>query len=204
MSFFSPLLSETEQRLRHYEGLLHKWQDKINLISPNTLKESWERHFLDSLQILPLIPSSAKTLYDIGSGAGFPGMVIAIARPDLEITLIESDSKKCAFLQTISRETNTKITIVNDRVERAVGMLSPPDVITARALASLKELFELCSPWLKTSPNIQAIFPKGAQYGGEIEAAKQAGWAFHVEQIDSKTDNMGKILRLSNIHKIET
>src|SRR4051812_42018015 len=88
---------ETMERLHiHYELLL-KWQNTINLISPNTIAEAWERHFLDSVQISPLVPPGTKTLYDIGSGAGFPGMVLAILRPEMSVSLIESDSKKCAF-----------------------------------------------------------------------------------------------------------
>lgn len=107
---------ETEARLRQYQALLLKWQEKINLISPGTMKDSWARHFQDSLQILPLVPDGPARLYDLGSGAGFPGLVLAIARPDLAVTLIESDAKKCAFLQAVSRETGVKVTIDNCRI----------------------------------------------------------------------------------------
>src|SRR5689334_12618331 len=103
---------ETTDKLRVYHDLLIKWQNSINLISPNTVSEAWERHFLDSVQLSPLIPPTAGTLYDIGTGAGFPGLVLAILRPELPVSLIESDSKKCAFLQTVSRETGTKVTVV--------------------------------------------------------------------------------------------
>jgi 16S rRNA (guanine527-N7)-methyltransferase len=148
-----------EALLRHYQALLVKWQEKINLVSPTTIQDSWKRHFEDSLQLLPLVPEGAKTLYDLGCGAGFPGLVLAMARPDLAVTLVESDAKKCAFLTAVSRETGVQVTIQNSRIEAATATLPPPDIITARALASLEKLFDLAHPWLASNPVL--IFPKG-------------------------------------------
>lgn len=192
---------ETEDRLRAYHALLLKWQDKINLISPSTVSTAWDRHFIDSLQLVPLIPEGAKALYDLGSGAGFPGLVLAITRPDLAVTLIESDAKKCAFLAAVSRETGVQVTIANERIEAATARLPAPDLITARALKSLHELLDWVWPWARLKPDLQAIFPKGAQFSDEIAAASTAGWTFDCAEFPSHTDPGARILRLSDISK---
>lgn len=194
---------EIEDRLRQYQTLLLKWQEKINLISPSTTKDSWNRHFLDSLQLLPLIPKDVKTIYDLGSGAGFAGMVIAIARPDVKVTLVESDSKKCAFLQTVSRETGAKVDIKNIRIEKAVLELPSPELISARALAPLPQLLEWIFPWVEKTPQLQTIFPKGQQATGEVLDAEADGWLFHVKQTPSVTDRTASILSLSSILRKE-
>ncbi len=192
---------ETEDKLRHYESLLIKWQEKINLISPSTVKDAWNRHFLDSLQLLPLIPTGTKTLYDLGSGAGFSGMVLAIACPDLQVTLIESDSKKCAFLQTVSRETSTHVDIQNERIEKITSSIPSPDVVTARALASLPLLLEWVYPWAQKNSSMVAIFPKGERAEEEIEEAQNDDWLFHVKQTPSVTGPQASILTLTDIRK---
>lgn len=188
-----------ETALRTYHTLLLKWQEKINLISPTTAKSAWERHFQDSLQISPLIPDGA-IVYDLGSGGGFPGMVLAMWRPDLSVTLIESDAKKCAFLAAVSRETGAPATLVNKRIETAQD-LAAPDFITARALASLENLLDLCSQWLDQSASIKLILLKGAGWRREVEAAKGAGWAFDLEALPSETDPEARILLLKNVRK---
>lgn len=192
---------ETEARLRQYQALLLKWQEKINLISPGTMKDSWARHFQDSLQILPLVPDGPARLYDLGSGAGFPGLVLAIARPDLAVTLIESDAKKCAFLQAVSRETGVKVTIDNCRIEQAVQKLPPPDFVSARALAALSQLFTYIGPWAQTKPELTMLFPKGANWRDEIAGAVDEGWAFDVVETISLTDRQARILTLTNLRK---
>lgn len=195
-----PVSRETEAALRQYCALLLKWQEKINLISPTTTKDAWARHFEDSLQLLTRLPDSGR-LYDLGSGAGFPGLVLAIARPDLKVTLVESDSKKCAFLQTVSRETGARVRILNSRIEAAVLSEPAPDILTARALAGLSELLDYTAPWIATNSALMAFFPKGANYLTELEAAKAAGWAFDLDDWRSKTDPAARILRLQNIRK---
>jgi 16S rRNA (guanine527-N7)-methyltransferase len=199
--FVNHVSRETDDSLRRYHALLLKWQDKINLISPGTIKESWDRHFVDSLQLLPFIPPNVKTLYDLGSGAGFPGLVLAIARTDISVTLIESDSKKCAFLQAVSRETGVAVKVQNSRIEAASSALPAPDLVTARALASLPELLEMISPWTKGTPNLTAILPKGASFATEIEAAKGAGWKFESQARPSFTAPDARILCLRQILK---
>lgn len=197
----SPAVSRETEKLHQYHALLLKWQERINLISPNTVNEAWDRHFADSLQLLPLIPETVKALYDLGAGAGFPGLVLAMAREDLAVTLIESDAKKCAFLQTVSRETGVAVTIENRRIEEAVTALPSPDVVTARALASLDGLLKYCRPWFKTKPDLLLIFPKGEHAAYEIEEARRVGWSFDVVETGSKTDRGARILSITKLSK---
>ena len=191
---------ETLDKLKAYERLLKKWQPKINLISNNTLDQAWGRHFEDSMQVEPLIPGNAKHLFDLGSGAGFPGMVLAIMRPDLDIHLVESDQKKCSFLRTVSRETNTSISIHNERIE-SVSCETVPDVVTARALASLIDLFSYCEMWIKNNTQIQLVFPKGERADEEL-ALLSKDWQYDYCTHQSKTDPNAKILVFSNICKL--
>lgn len=188
----------SRESLKHYDVLLHKWQKAINLVGPSTLNDSWVRHFEDSLQLLPMIPDGARTLYDLGSGAGFPGMVIAIARPDLCVTLVESDQRKCAFLATVSHETDAKVAILNERIEKASESAPPPDIVTARALAPLSALLAYIRPWAESNHGLVCIFPKGAQAEAEIEAAQGIA-SFTVAKIPSLTESQAQILVLRNI-----
>lgn len=208
---------ETMDKLKTYEALLHKWQKAVNLISPNTLDEAWERHFEDSLQVLPVIlsaseesrdPSAApqndkkrKVLFDLGSGGGFPGMVTAITQPDLSVHLVESDSKKCSFLKTVSRETSTPVTIHNERIE-SLKTNAVPDIITARALASLDKLFDWCAPWAAANPALTLIFLKGEKAEEEIAIA-QKRFSFSPEIFPSKTNPQASILRITNLRKLD-
>jgi 16S rRNA (guanine527-N7)-methyltransferase len=197
----APVSQEMAEKLRQYHALLLKWQEKINLVSPNTIPEAWERHFIDSAQLAPLLPEGAHNLYDLGSGAGFAGMVLAILRPDLKVTMIESDAKKCAFLSAVSRETGMPVSIVNKRIEAARNELPAPDLVTARALASLPELFGYVWPWAQEKPELSLIFPKGAQAKAEIEAARDAGWAFETALVPSKTEAGAQILMVTKLGK---
>ncbi|HEU4839184.1 MAG TPA: RsmG family class I SAM-dependent methyltransferase, partial [Micavibrio sp.] len=147
-----------------------------------------------------LLPEGAINLYDLGSGAGFAGMVLAILRPGLNVTLIESDAKKCAFLSAVSRETGTPVTIVNKRIE-AARALPAPDLVTARALASLSELFGYVWAWAREKPELRQIFPKGAQAQTEIKTAQAAGWTFEVALTSSKTEAEAQILTVTKLGK---
>ena len=192
---------ETMDQLRLYYDLLIKWQARINLISPATVSDAWNRHFVDSTQLLPLMPEDPTTLYDLGCGAGFPGLVLAICRPNLAVTLIESDAKKCAFLQAVSRETGVSVKIQNSRIEAATAALAPPDFISARALASLEKLFGYVQPWAENNPDLKMIFPKGAQFQTEIDEAQAAGWIFECTQRASVTDQAARILSISGLRR---
>ena len=147
---------ETLDKLEQYHALLLKWQGSINLVSPNTIPDAWERHFLDSLQLLEYIPEDCKTLFDFGSGAGFPGLVLACAHSDIDVHVIESDQRKCSFMRTVSRETKTPINIHNMRIE-SFNSDAVPGVITARALASLHDLCTYIVPWTAKNPHLKII-----------------------------------------------
>lgn len=195
---------EIIEKLRAYDALLHKWQKSINLVGPKTLAESWRRHFLDSLQLLPHLPEGVKTLYDLGCGAGFPGLVVAMARPEYEVHLIESDQRKCSFLRAVSRETNTPVHIHNTRIESAERPAPAPDIVTARALASLKDLCAYTLLWAEAEPNLQMYFPKGAQFGGELIEA-QACYSFSYDVYDAPLlDSDSVIIKLSNLCKSDS
>lgn len=183
-------------KLEIYKALLIKWQKAINLVSPSTLKDCETRHFADSTQIEPLLPDNTKVLYDLGCGAGFPGLVLAMMRPALDVHLIESDQRKCTFLSTVSRETETPVTVHNDRIEAIT--LPAPDLVSARALAALDKLFVWCLPWAEQNPDLVFIFPKGAKAKEEIIEA-QKSFVFDVEMIQSKTDKEARILKISGL-----
>ena len=142
---------ETIQSLRVYANLLEKWNKTINLVSKSTINHMWERHFLDSAQLWPHIPENAKTLVDIGSGAGFAGLVLAIIgkekKPNLRVVLIESDTRKCAFMRNVSRETNINVEIITKRIEEVDDLKA--DVVTARALATVSQLLDYSKNILK-------------------------------------------------------
>ncbi len=191
---------ETMLKLKSYEASLNEWQQKFNLVSPSTIPFAWERHFLDSMQLFEHIPSNAKSLVDIGSGAGFPGMVLAImaaeATPYLKVFLVESVVKKTAYLKHVAELTKTNIIVINDRVEK----ISQPkaDVITARALASLEKLFALTANIRRK--DTLCLFQKGKSYMEEIQEA-QKHWSFNYEAIPSQTSSEGVTLKITNIHR---
>lgn len=191
--------TEVLERLKTYQDLLVKWQTKINLVSPNTIENAWKRHFLDSIQINKIIPAGTKILFDLGCGAGFPGLVLAMINPDLDVHLVESDQKKCSFLKTVSRETTTKVTVHNLRIENFKSDIKP-DIITARALADLPKLFQYCEKWITANPSVSLIFPKGERADEELRAA-QKQWNFECKEFQSETDSSSKILKFTDIIK---
>lgn len=181
-------------RLKTYQGLLLKWQKTVNLVSASTLEDAWERHFEDSLQLLDFIPEDTKMLADIGSGAGFPGLVIGIARPELQVHLVESDTRKAAFLTTVSRETNASNVMVHaGRAEHVLQNFSA-EIVTARALAALPLLLELTRP----QKAAKLLFLKGANWRAEIDQAKQS-YDFEWAVKPSKTALDGVILCITGV-----
>ena len=183
-------------RLEAYAGLLRQWSARINLVGAKTLDDLWQRHFLDSAQLLPLL-EGAQTLLDIGSGAGFPGLVMAILGvPSVE--LAESDVRKCAFLREAARLTETRLTIHNTRIESL-----PPhsmDAVTARACAPLDRLLLWSQPFI--GDETRCLFPKGEQAGQEVSAAKRI-WEFEVSEHPSRADPRGVILCLTRVRRRE-
>ena len=191
---------ETFDKLKHYQSMLIEWQDKFNLVSSSTLEDAWNRHFLDSAQLFSLIPNQAKILYDFGSGAGFPGMVLAIMAnekmPNLQVSLIESTTKKTLYLNAVKAETNTNVTILNDRIEKL--RLPQADVITSRAMASLTELLGYAYRFCKKES--LCIFPKGKKYAEELAEAHKH-WKFKCQIIASSQSDEGKILVITDLSK---
>jgi 16S rRNA (guanine527-N7)-methyltransferase len=184
---------ETLERLAVYEALLKKWQKTINLVGPKTLDDAWGRHFLDSAQLHPLLPESARVLVDLGSGAGFPGLVLAIMGVP-EVHLIESDVRKCAFLREAARATGAPVTVHTKRIEAVQGLRA--DVVTARALAPLTDLLGWAAPFLGEQG--VALFLKGQNVEDELTDTTKY-WKMRSERFDSVTDPSGSILRLSGI-----
>jgi len=184
---------ETRHRLEIFVETLERWQKAINLVSRSTMEGAWKRHIVDSAQVVPLIPSTAETLADLGSGGGFPGLVIAAMRPDLRVTLVESDARKAAFLGEVGRrmglENQPKIAI--SRIEVAPPAVA--DIVTARALAPMKQLLH----WAQRHRKDTAIclFHKGKGWQAEVEEAKKE-WDFSPEPIASVTDRDAVILRI--------
>ncbi|MCF8495032.1 MAG: 16S rRNA (guanine(527)-N(7))-methyltransferase RsmG [Alphaproteobacteria bacterium] len=176
---------ETMEKLRIYHDLLLKWQKAVNLVSPGTLEDAWGRHFADSAQILDFLPPAPTkaVLADLGSGAGFPGLVLALLRPDLEVHLIESDERKGQFLKTVSRETRACTLVHTQRIE-AMGADISPDIATARALAPLETLLGYCAPWAEKKPDMAMIFLKGRTAAEEIAMARKS-WHFDHRLVES-------------------
>ena len=191
---------ESLEKLEIYHALLLKWQKAINLVSNKTIDEAWIRHFADTVQIESNVPRETKILADLGSGAGFPGLILAILRPEIKVHLIESDERKCEFLRTVSRETNVETSVHISRIEDAYSLMSP-DIITARALADLTTLLGYVWPWVEQNPVLQCVFLKGAQTDEELAVA-QKSFNFEQQKIASRTDPQGCILKLRNISKI--
>jgi 16S rRNA (guanine527-N7)-methyltransferase len=186
---------ETIDRLKIYAGLVAKWHAAINLIGHNTLQELWHRHFLDSAQLLPLIGPQERQIADFGSGAGFPGLVIAIMS-DRHVHLIESDSRKCAFLRQVAIETNvlSRAVIHNARAEKLPQF--PVDVATARACAPLDKLIGLMAPFVGKGG--RCLVHKGRRADEELTRARKV-WKMRVQQTKSMTDPDASILILSDI-----
>ena len=187
---------ETIEKLQLYEDELKRWQKAVNLVAPGTLDQIWHRHFADSAQLAQLIPKSATHLVDVGSGGGFPGLVLAILlreRRGLKVTLVESDNRKAAFLRETARRIKIPVEIMSTRIESnaSVKKLNSVDTVTARAFAPLDRLLGLVFPVF--SRQTVGIFLKGRDFDREIALARQS-WAFDVELRESKTDPDGRIV----------
>ena len=188
--------AEALDRLRTYADLLVKWQAKINLVGASTLPDLWRRHMLDSAQLVPLIPAEARTILDLGSGAGFPGLVLAILGM-AEVHLVESDARKCAFLREVIRLTGARAKVHNTRIE-ALTLPDPVDVITARALAPVSILLQYGQGFLR--PTTICLFLKGRSVQDELTDSQKV-WNMGAKTFPSLTDASGVILRLERISR---
>lgn len=199
---------ETLAAFEKYETVLLKWQKAVNLVGPGTLGDVWNRHFLDSAQLAPLIPArpdgAPTVILDIGSGAGFPGLVLALlaalhacGMPRASVHLVESNTRKCAFLKEINRLTGAQAVIHQGRVEKLAAF--PVDVITARAFAPLPRLFALAGHFLmQADGRPMGLFLKGRGADEELTEARKK-WKMRVDTIASVTDPEGIILRIRDI-----
>jgi 16S rRNA (guanine527-N7)-methyltransferase len=188
-----PVSRETLARLEAYAALLSQWSARINLVSRDTIADLWRRHILDSAQLLPLVPPATENLVDLGSGAGFPGLVLAILGvPNVE--LIEADSRKVAFLREAARITVAPVTLQPRRIEQIAPHAA--DVVTARACAPLDRLLDLAEPFL--APHTHCLFLKGERYQEELTQARK-GWTMTVSVEQSLSDRRGVILRLQQV-----
>ena len=178
------------ERLRIYADLLTKWQARINLVGPRTLPELWQRHMLDSAQLWSLAPSAAQRWIDLGSGAGFPGLVLA-ALGAQQMTLVESDIRKATFMREAARMMGVTADVQAVRIEKA--MIPPADVITARALAPLTQLLELADRLQKEGT--VCLFLKGQDVDKELTEATKS-WKISYRLVPSITDAAARIVQI--------
>ena len=187
---------ETSARIDAIVDTLNAWRGRMNLVGAREWPHIWPRHVADSLQLVPLM-DGAESVLDLGSGAGFPGLILAAsAAAGTHVTLVESVGKKCAFLRAAGEAAGLEVDIRQARIESLDPF--PVNVVTARALAALPNLLELASPWLLRGA--AAVFPKGENWEEELTQARQR-WTFACEVIPSRTSASGRILKLTEIDR---
>lgn len=190
---------ETFEALRAFEALVQRWNPAINLVSKNSLPNLWDRHIADSAQVFAQCPPEAESWADLGSGGGFPGLVVAILakelRPKLHVTLVESDLRKATFLRQAAAALALDATVRSERIESMKPLEA--DVLSARALAPLSDLLGFAKLHLRTDG--LAIFPKGARFQDEISHARNA-WNFDVDTRPSLSEGEAALLVIRNIH----
>ena len=191
---------ETLNSFCEYEALLSKWNKKINLVSPNTIVDLWERHFLDSAQIVNHVVASGKKWVDIGAGAGFPGLVVALLLRDrkieCDIVLVEKNTKKVFFLYEVIRKLSLNVKVINNNIENIEPLNA--DILTARAFSELKKLIELSVRHRKERG--VCLFLKGENYRLELDKTLTYRF-FDYDVFDSLSNSSGKIIRVKKIFK---
>ena len=195
---------ETYERLCLFYKTLIKWQKSINLISKSSIKSIWKRHILDSAQLYKFVKNLNGNIFDFGSGAGFPGIVLAIMGKK-NIHLVESDYKKCVFLKEIAMLTEVDITIHNCRIEDLSYI--NVDLITCRALAPLHKLLDYVEIFISKSPNAKQkipklLFLKGKSWYSELSQLSK-NKIIDFEEYPSITDNFSKIVFINSFDKID-
>ena len=189
---------ETLEELEEYKESLLLWNRKINLISEKSSKNIWGRHLLDSAQIFKYLKASDRNILDMGSGGGLPGLVLGLVAkkkyPNLKVTLVESDRRKCVFLKEVVRTHKLNSVVLSERVELLPAHTS--DVVTARAMAPLKTLLDYANPHL--SDGGICVFLKGVNYKKEIDEAL-AFWRFNIS-VDASITNVGSaVLKITDL-----
>lgn len=190
----TPVSRETVERLDILVAELGRWQKAKNLVSEATLAEVWTRHIADSLQLFRHAPDGARRWLDLGSGGGFPGLVLGICLAETggHIDLVESNARKCAFLRHVARLTGAPVTVHAERIEQAMPrFVGKVDVVTARALAPLPQLLDWCKELLRTG--VTAVFPKGQHLDAELTEASKS-WTLQALTFPSVTDPAARIL----------
>lgn len=198
----SDVSRETCERLELFADLLNRWNRRVNLVSKESLNDLWRRHMADSAQLREVIPPYEGALIDVGSGAGFPGMVLAIMGLS-DIHLIEASAKKCAFLREAARITGASVTIHNIRIARDAtphAALPEAAIVTARAVSPLANLLDIVFPIMYD--RTCCIFPKGTQADDEVQEARRR-WNFDVVQMPSKIEPGAVILKISHVRRHE-
>jgi len=193
---------ETFARLKTYAGMLEDWNSRHNLVSRASLSDVWRRHFWDSAQLAPMLPASARSIVDLGSGAGFPGLVLAAMhhdRPGLRVVLIEATAKKCGFLKAVAERLGLPVEIRNQRVEDSAP--ESFDVITARACAPLPELLAYAQRFW--GPETKAFLHKGQNLAVELTEARKS-WRIVFERHPSQSDPSGIILEIRELQRCRT
>ena len=194
---------ETAVRFDVWRAVLEKWSGRINLVGPKTLNDFWRRHALDSIQVMDAMPVDAVKVADLGSGAGFPGLAIAIAAAgkglDLDVHLIEANNKKAAFLREAVRACGAPAVVRAERIEDVRGEAF--DVVTARALAPLTQLFECAESLWKE--NTVGVFLKGRDVEVELADAAES-WRFQFDLRPSRSDPDGRIVRIEGLARHDT
>ncbi len=187
---------ETELRLEAYVDLLQSWSQRINLISRHDLNTIWPRHVMDSLQLAPLVRPDISHAIDLGSGAGFPGLILAIVT-NIRFHLVESDQRKSAFLREASRITAAPATVHPVRIEALE--IAPAPLITARALAPLNRLLPLAARLL--AENGECLFLKGAQADAELDEVRQ-DWHMELHRHESCTSPDATIFQICDLRHV--
>jgi 16S rRNA (guanine527-N7)-methyltransferase len=186
---------ETQEALERFTALLLRWNRTVNLVSRRDEHLLWDRHIADSLQLIPLIRPMPERAVDLGSGAGFPGLLLALVT-GVTFDLIEADLRKATFLREAARVTGAPVHVHAVRIE--VAKISPAQLVTARALAPLPRLLTLAAPLL--TPDGTGLFLKGPGVTAELtQSAVQ--WHMQVDRFPSSTDSRACILRISNLSR---
>jgi 16S rRNA (guanine527-N7)-methyltransferase len=190
---------ETLARLEAYAALLTKWQNGINLVGSRSLEDLWRRHMLDSAQVWPLIDPKVESITDLGSGAGFPGLVLAIVGGDASptVSLIESDVRKGVFLNEVIRVTGANARVITARIEEQP--VPPAEIVCARACARLPDLLDYSVPMLR--PDGAALFLKGETAEEELTEADK-DWTMSVIRHPSRSNPGSQILEIRDIRRV--
>ena len=192
---------ETLDALKYFEDLVVLWNPAINLISNSSVSDLWLRHIIDSAQLFLFTLPDEGLWLDVGSGGGFPGIVVSIIAkelaPSLRVVLVESDKRKCVFLRTVIRELGLSVKVINDRIENV--KLDDVVYLSARALRNLNSLLFIVEN--NVSRETVCVFPKGRSYKKEL-VESQKNWKFDFNLIDSNTSEDSKVIVLKGLERV--